>query len=192
MVQPTQGALRLALPLICSSFIPVGCLLVILIDAEPITVGLAKPTLSRGYNAYGLEGEGDDSLGYDFSYRDIDNQLAGRLDRPLCYIEVKSSSGDGSEPFQMTINEWEKARECHQASDSVYIIMRVARVRDDPRITDVIIDPFGLYGAGQIAVASRDLWIHVGSPEPVREAHDGLQPVASGREDLGATPAGAV
>lgn len=64
-------------------------------------------------NAYGLEGEGDDSLGFDFSYRDVANELAGRLDRPLFYIEVKSSSGDGSEPFQTTNNEWEKARECN-------------------------------------------------------------------------------
>ena len=134
-------------------------------------------------NAYGLEGEGDDSLGFDFSYRDIGNQLAGRLDRPLCCIEVKSSSGDGSEPFQMTTNEWEKARECRQTSDSVYIIMRVARVRDDPRITDVIIDPFGLYGAGQIAVASRDLWIHVGTRELARETPDRLLPVGTGTKN---------
>ena len=122
--------------------------------------------LSCNRNAYGLEGEGNDSLGFDFSYRDIDNRLAGRSDRPLSCIEVKSSSGDGSEPFPMTAKEWDKARECHQAADSVYIIVRVAHVRDDPRITDVIIDPFGLYGVGQIAVASHDLWVHVGTTEP--------------------------
>jgi hypothetical protein len=61
--------------------------------------------------------------------------------------------------------------------------MRVARVRDDPRITDVIIDPFGLYGAGQIAVASRDLWIHVGTRELARETPDRLLPVGTGTKN---------
>ena len=85
-------------------------------------------------NAYGMEGEGDDSLGFDFSYQDNENQLAGRQDHPLCFIEVKSSSGDGSEPFPMTANEWERARNCHHTTDSLYIILRVSRVRDDPTI----------------------------------------------------------
>jgi hypothetical protein len=122
-------------------------------------------------NAYGLEGDGNDSLGYDFSYQDIENRLAGRSDRPLCCIEVKSSSGDGSEPFQITDNEWERARECHQTAGSVYIIVPVAHVRDDPRIADVIIDPFGLYRAGQVGVVMQDMWVYVGlSQSPNREA----------------------
>jgi len=99
--------------------------------------------------------------------------LAGRQDRPLCFIEVKSSSGDGSEPFQMTVNEWEKARHCHQTTDSVYIILRVSHVRDNPKITDVIIDPFGLYGAGQVGLVSRDMWVYVGASQFVSDAtHD--------------------
>jgi hypothetical protein len=135
-------------------------------------------------NAYGMEGEGDDSLGFDFSYRDNENLLAGRQDHPLCCIEVKSSTGDGSEPFQMTANEWEKARNCHQATDSVYIILRVSSVRDDPKITDVIIDPFGLYGGGQVAVVSRDMWVHVGVPQSVTDAADDPQPPDSLSESV--------
>lgn len=127
---------------------------------------------SSNRNAYGLEGEGDDSLGFDFSYRDVDNRLTGRSVGPLCCLEVKSSSGDASEAFQMTANEWEKARECHQSGDAMYIIIRVAYVRDDPRIVDVILDPFRLYGEGQLAVASRDLWIHVGTSTP--DANEGV------------------
>ncbi len=65
----------------------------------------------------------------------------------------------------MTANEWDKARECHQTDDSVYIIVRVEHARDDPRIADIIIDPFGLYGAGQVAVASRDIWVYVAGPQ---------------------------
>ena len=127
-------------------------------------------------NAYGLEGEGNDTLGFDFSYRDNENRLAGRVDRPVCCIEVKSSSGDGSEPFQMTANEWDKARDCHQTVDSVYIILRVARVRDDPKITDVIIDPFDLYGTGQVGVVSRDMWVYVGVPQSASDVADDPQP----------------
>lgn len=135
-------------------------------------------------NAYGLEGEGNDSLGFDFSYRDNENRLAGRTDHPLCCIEVKSSSGDGSEPFQMTANEWEKARECHQTADSVYIILRVARVRDDPKITDKIIDPFDLYRAGQLGVVSRDMWVHVGVPQSASDAVGDPQPPGSPTESV--------
>jgi len=126
-------------------------------------------------NAYGLEGPGDDSLGFDFSYQDNENRLAGRQDRPLCYIEVKATSGEGSEPFPMTVNEWEKARYCHQTADSVYIILRVSHVRVNPMITDVIIDPFGLYGAGQVGVVSRDMWVYVGAPQSVSDSTNDLQ-----------------
>lgn len=133
-------------------------------------------------NAYGLEGEGNDSLGFDFSYQDNENLLAGRQDRPLCFIEVKSSSGDGSEPFQMTANEWEKARYCHQTTDSVYIILRVSHVRDNPMITDVIIDPFGLYGAGQVGVVSRDMWVYVGASQSVSDTANDLKPPDSPSE----------
>ena len=133
-------------------------------------------------NAYGLEGPGDDSLGFDFSYQDNENRLAGRQDRPLCYIEVKATSGEGSEPFPMTVNEWEKARYCHQTTDSVYIILRVSHVRDDPKITDAIIDPFGLYGEGHVGIVSRDMWVYVGAPQSVSGTVNDLQPVDSPSE----------
>jgi hypothetical protein len=127
-------------------------------------------------NAHGLEGEGNDSLGFDFLYRDIENRFAGRANRPLCCIEVKASSGSGSDSFPMTANEWEKARECHQSEESVYIIMRVASARDDPHIADIIIDPFGLYGAGQVAVVSRDIWVYVGGTQSESDSADRVQP----------------
>lgn len=130
---------------------------------------------SSNRNAYGLEGAGDDSLGFDFSYQDNENQLAGRQDRPLCYIEVKATSGEGSEPFPMTVNEWEKARYCHQTTDSVYIILRVSHVRVNPMITDLIIDPFGLHGAGQVGVVSRDMWVYIGAPQSVSDSTNDLQ-----------------
>ncbi|OQB81201.1 MAG: hypothetical protein BWX88_04335 [Planctomycetes bacterium ADurb.Bin126] len=115
-------------------------------------------------NLYGLEGEGDDSLGCDFSYRDVDGRLTTDPNRPMCYMDVKASSGDGSEPFQMSANEWNKARECHESSDSVYAVIRVAHVREAPTVVDIIFDPFGLYRKGQLALTAQDMWVHVGAP----------------------------
>jgi hypothetical protein len=121
--------------------------------------------LSCNRNLYGLEGPGDDSLGYDFSYRDTENRLTVRSDRPVCYIEVKSSAGEGRGSFQMSANEWEKARECHESADSVFIILRVAHVRDNPQIIDAIIDPFGLYRNGQLALSAQDMWVYLGAAQ---------------------------
>lgn len=57
----------------------------------------------------------------------------------------------------------------------MYIVVRVANVRDDPRITDVILDPFGLYGDGQVAVVSRDIWVYVGGPQSEGDEAAGLE-----------------
>ena len=93
------------------------------------------------------------------------------LGRPICYLEVKASSGDGTEPFQISVNEWNKAHECHQSNNSVYAIIRVAHVRDGPRIVDIIRDPFGLYCRGQLALSAQEMWVHVGAP--IEPSEDG-------------------
>ena len=51
----------------------------------------ASNWVSSNRQRYGLEAEGDDNLGYDFQYRDIDGKLTGRETAPLCFIEVKSN-----------------------------------------------------------------------------------------------------
>ena len=81
----------------------------------------------------------------------------------MCHIEVKASLGDGTEPFPMTAREWEKAQECHQSKDSVYIILRIAHAAEKPQIVDRIIDPFGLYLAGQLNYKAHDMWVYVGA-----------------------------
>ncbi len=119
---------------------------------------------SENRQKYGLEGAGSDALGYDFSYRDVKGKLTTRTDKPMCYIEVKATTTDGSDAFPISANEWEKARECHLTSDTVYIIVRVANVREAPRISDMIYDPFGLYRIGQVALISDDMRMYVGRP----------------------------
>jgi hypothetical protein len=104
--------------------------------------------------------------GYDFKYRDVSGRLSGRADSPLCLIEVKSSSGDGTSPFPITWPEWRTAQDCHDsAGDTVYIIVRVRDVLGSPEIHDVIVDPVLHQKDGTLGVNSKDLQIRVGSPK---------------------------
>jgi len=86
------------------------------------------------------------------------------MDRPTYYIEVKASAGDGESAFPMSANEWEQARACHGIQDQVYVVIRIADVRSEPRVLDVIYDPSGLYRNGQIALTASDMWVRVGKP----------------------------
>jgi len=63
----------------------------------------------------------------------------------------------------MTAREWEKARECHQSKDSVFIVLRIGNATEKPRIVDRIIDPFGLYLAGQLGYRAQDMRVYVGA-----------------------------
>lgn len=89
------------------------------------------------------EGQGNDSLGYDFCFKDESGALTGRVGA-LCMLEVKSSSGDADGPFQMSENEWTRAVEAHQNSAEEYLIVRVAHVSDSPTLVDIIADPYRL------------------------------------------------
>lgn len=132
---------------------------------------------SRARERYGLPAAGDDGLGYDFEVSDPTGRLfPGLPTRAL--IEVKSTRTDGSGPFPMSRAEWEEARRCHVEGGAVYIIVRVFEADTNPRIGDVIFDPFAAHGRGEIRLADRDLWVTVSPPEPVPatsevEANDG-------------------
>lgn len=117
--------------------------------------------LSGNRNHYGLSGVGNDGLGYDFAYTDINGHLTGREVHPHCYIEVKSTSADTDIPFPMTTNEWLVAEECFKgARDALYIIVRVLEVESRPRIVDLIVDPVRLWFDGKLALSNRDFIIH--------------------------------
>jgi hypothetical protein len=120
--------------------------------------------VSANRERYGLEGKGNDSLGYDFHYRDIDCLLVKNGDAPICNIEVKSTVSDGDEPFPMSANEWDRARQCHESGDATYVIVRVRRVRDNPQIFDIVVDPFKLYRSGNIGMIVRDFLVQIGQP----------------------------
>jgi hypothetical protein len=113
---------------------------------------------------FGLEDDGDDRLGYDFKYRDSTGKLTGRCESLLCHIEVKSTTGDGLQPFEMSANEWDVAQEFHaDPTSGLYVIIRVAQITTSPRIVDVLVDPVRLYALGQLTYAKRDLLIYVGN-----------------------------
>jgi hypothetical protein len=127
---------------------------------------------SGNRKVYGFADIGQDDLGYDFEYCDTDGCLTGRNDDPCCYIEVKATTGDGSEPFPITANEWEKAQWSHEhPGDAVYLIIRVERVTSSsPRIYDILIDPIELRMMKHLAVVQHDLWVYAGKPMPSGEA----------------------
>jgi hypothetical protein len=119
--------------------------------------------LSKAREAFGY-GPGDDSLGYDFAYDDAGGLLVGpaALSR-RCLIEVKSSAQGGGDSFEMSMNEWEVARRCHQDSNfGTYAILRVSDLTSSPRLTDVLVDPVGLHLQGVLDYTSRDLLVAIG------------------------------
>jgi len=128
--------------------------------------------LGEGYHAdawrsmartrYGLPGEGNDALGYDFEVSDPAGRLFGVPARTLC-IEVKSTVTGGEGAFPMSQPEWDTAEACHlDAGERVYVIARVVHADTTPRIGDVLIDPVAMEHAGTLRRRQRDLWISAG------------------------------
>ena len=108
-------------------------------------------------------GEGNDSLGYDFEYHDTSGKLTGNATFQRCVLEVKSTSQDETDAFEMTTNEWETAFRCHEGVEkAVYVIIRVVRTASQPQIMDILVDPVQLHLNGVLDYSSRDLLIAVG------------------------------
>ena len=102
-------------------------------------------------------------LGCDFRYRDSAGRLTGRDDAPLCFIEVKATTGDGRAPFPITFNEWCLAQECHDdREERVYVIIRVRQIQKEPEIFDVIVDPVKALQDGWLRTRDKDLYLVVG------------------------------
>jgi hypothetical protein len=112
------------------------------------------------------EGQGNDSLGYDFSFNDESGALTGRAGA-VCLLEVKSSSGDADGPFQMSENEWTRAIEANQNADEEYLIVRVARVSDSPTLVDIIADPYRLRRENKLHLLAADLWVYPGQLDTI-------------------------
>jgi len=79
-------------------------------------------------------------------------------------VEVKSTSTVGDGAFPMSSAEWDQARRCHEnGTGTIYVIVRVFDADSNPRIGDVVIDPFAAHRRGEIRLAGRDLWVTVSS-----------------------------
>jgi hypothetical protein len=93
----------------------------------------------------------------------MNGALTGDTAVQRCLLEVKSTSQDGADAFEMTTNEWETAIGCHADSEKVvYVIIRVARTATQPQITDILVDPVQLHLDGVLDYSSRDLLVAVG------------------------------
>ena len=84
-----------------------------------------------------------------------------------CLLEVKSTSQEGANAFEMTTNEWETAIRCHAGVEpAVYVIIRVVRTALQPQIMDILVDPVQLHLDGVLDYSSRDLLVAVGKASP--------------------------
>lgn len=120
----------------------------------------AESWVSSARERYGLPPSGSDSEGYDFKLATLPERVFG-VSLGTTFIEVKSTATDGSRPFPMSQAEWEQARVSHETGKSSYVILRVFQTDSEPRIGDVIIDPFAAYKRREIRLADRDLWVTV-------------------------------
>lgn len=119
--------------------------------------------LSKSREHFGYP-TGNDSLGYDFEYFDTEGKLTGSSKELLCKIEVKSTTGDGTNPFEMSTNEWDVAYDCHNSDEAeLYVIVRVANVATQPIVSDLLLDPVDLRQQGVLDYSSRNLLVVVGS-----------------------------
>lgn len=109
---------------------------------------------------------GDDGLGYDFEYYDTQGVIGGNRLAPRCLIEVKSTTRDGTDAFEMTTNEWETAIQCHNGvNQAIYVIARVIRTATQPELLDMLIDPIQLHLDGVLDYTSRNLLVVVGQAQ---------------------------
>jgi hypothetical protein len=124
----------------------------------------SKDWCSEGKEKFGYD-KGNDTLGYDFDLQDAAGAITGKTNGGRCVIEVKSSASEASDSFEMSINEWAVAHECHDdASDATYVVIRVENVATRPAIKDLLVDPIRMHLDGHLNYSSRDLLVHVGRP----------------------------
>ena len=113
--------------------------------------------VSDSRRKYGIDRKGDDGLGYDFVYTDVDGKLTGITDQLHCLIEVKSTTSTKNEPFPMTANEWAVAEQCYKGlRKEQYVIVRVLSVKSAPVIADVVVDPVRQWHEGKLVLENRD------------------------------------
>ena len=114
---------------------------------------------------YGFKDTEIEGCGADFHFFDQDGVLSG-VPNMECFVEVKSTIGNGSGPFSISFNEWSRAEICHNKQGTKYLIVRVANVASPdsmPYLFDILEDPVKLRMEGKINLASQDLWVYVGA-----------------------------
>ena len=113
------------------------------------------------------------------SYVDVEGRLCGEPGA-CCFIEVKSTEGDGGNPFFVSSAQWALAckvslsrRQREQrrrgeaggsggssssgetAAPLQFIIVRVARALSQPHIAAVLVDPVELFSCGELSFGGK-------------------------------------
>ena len=112
--------------------------------------------VSSSRQQLGITG-GDDTLGYDFVYDDLQGDLGG-VPGARCLIEVKANGGPLSSRFMFTRHEWEVALEANARGD-VYLIARVSHVDSQPRVAAVLPDPVAMIHREELELQVQSYWI---------------------------------
>jgi hypothetical protein len=118
--------------------------------------------VSENREVYGFAKPIEYGQGYDFEYVDETGGISGCEGKTRCLIEVKATKEDGSGPFPMSDNEWNQAKKCYAREiEAVYVIVRVKNAKTAPEISDVIIDPVGLWQKGLLAFWHHDILVYL-------------------------------
>jgi len=118
--------------------------------------------VSENREVYGFAKPIKYGQGYDFEYVDETGGISGCEGKTRCLIEVKATKEDGSGPFPMSDNEWNQAKKCYAREiEAVYVIVRVKNAKTAPEISDVIIDPVGLWQKGLLAFWHHDILVYL-------------------------------
>lgn len=115
----------------------------------------------------------DPDLECDFVYNDVEGNLSRKLNLPVAtiprifFLEVKTTTSRGNEPFSLTVREWESAERTswfgreddEEATSCVYVILRVEYVRSTTRrIVKELVDPWKICKCGGLTVNAGE-WI---------------------------------
>ncbi|KAL9093859.1 MAG: hypothetical protein Q9165_003782 [Trypethelium subeluteriae] len=71
------------------------------------------------------------------------------------HLEVKTTTGECNDPFMMSNNQLDLAREWHDSLNDVYIVLRVYKLISEPQLR-AYVDPFAQMVTGKLRFLARD------------------------------------
>ncbi|RUS33063.1 hypothetical protein BC938DRAFT_473251 [Jimgerdemannia flammicorona] len=119
--------------------------------------------------------QADREIECDFVYKDVDGVLSREFRmKPTTtprtfFLEVKSTTAAGGDPFPISVREWDSARRIsmERSNTRVYVILRVEHARSEPTIVRELDDPWARWRRGEFVVETGE-WLVSRIPWPDR------------------------